>query len=90
MSERIIVAVVSSVLVVAYLALRRHVQWQNLIWMGGGWAAFFVVLAISPDVGTYGPVLFLSGCVAGAMIQHGFDAEKRLDRAQLDGERPAS
>jgi hypothetical protein len=88
--EPIVVGLISSLVVVAYLAWRRHVQWQNLFWLGGGWTVFFIVFALSIQAGTYGPILFLSGCISGAMIQRGFDAEKRLSRTQLDTERPAT
>lgn len=77
MIESIVVGLVSSVVAIAYLAWRRHYQWQHLLWAGGGWAMFFIVLAVAFQVAAYGPPLFLLGCVAGAMVQHAFDAEKQ-------------
>lgn len=83
MAERIIVGLASTLVVIAYLVWKRHYQWQNLFWTGGGWAVFFIVLAVSFGEAAVGPPLFLLGCVAGAAIQHGFDAEKRRSRPSL-------
>lgn len=86
MVERIGIGLVSSLAVIAWLARRRHVQLPNLLWMGFGWAVFFIVLAVAFEAPARDPILFLLGCVAGASIQHGFDAEKRRDRTTVKPE----
>ena len=77
MIDRISIGLATSVLIIVWLAWKRHYQWQNLFLTGGGWALFFIVLAVAFEGSSREPAVFLLGCVAGSMIERGFSAEKR-------------
>ena len=77
MIDRIVVGLGTSLVIIVWLAWKRHYRWQNLFWAGGGWVLFFIVFAVAFEGSSREPALFLLGCVAGSMIERGFSAEKR-------------
>ena len=86
MVERLVLAALTSVVWIAYLALRRHFHWRNLIWAGGGGAAFAIGLAFAFEYPAFGPPIFLVGFGAGAWMQHGFDADKHRSQDSFDAD----
>lgn len=85
----VVAAAIGVAFVIGYLALRRHYTRTELLWAGGGYVLFFGGLAVAFQMGTFAPLLFLVGGIAGAMIQHAFDEEKhRRTRGRSD--RPAT
>lgn len=87
MFERLVFGFATWLVWLAYLAFRRHFQWQNIIWAGGGFGLALLVLAFAFEGPEQDPLLFMLGATLGGAMQYGFDAETRRRRSPINGER---
>lgn len=86
MVDRILVGLAFSIAVIVWLAWVRHYRWQNLAMAGGGWTAYFLILAVLAESPSgREPLVFMIGCLVGAVIERGFRAEQGRRKSQDQG-----